>query len=98
MQDKALISVASVEAGCGSVVYDVQGGQGIMSSLKSLGITPGKRIVRITPVPVKGPINVEVDKIHVVVGFGKCTVRNKKNVREEIPRLVKIVSSVHVSF
>jgi ferrous iron transport protein A len=44
-----------------------------MSSLKLLGITPGKGITRITPMSVKGPITVEMDKVQVVVGFGMAS-------------------------
>jgi ferrous iron transport protein A len=73
MQDEALISLACMEAGYSGVVYDIQGGYGLMSSLKLLGITPGKGITRITPVSVKGPITVEMDKVQVVVGFGMAS-------------------------
>jgi ferrous iron transport protein A len=73
MQDEALISLACMDAGCSGAVDDIQGGYGIMSSLKSLGIIPGKRITRITPVSVKGPITVEMDKVQVVVGFGMAS-------------------------
>jgi ferrous iron transport protein A len=73
MQDEALISLACMDAGCSGVMYDIQGGYGIMSTLKSLGITPGKRITRVTPVSVKGPITVEMDKVQVVVGFGMAS-------------------------
>ena len=73
MQDEALISLACMDAGCSGVVYDVQGGYGIISTLKSLGIISGKRIVRITPVPIRGPITIEMDKVQVVVGFGMAS-------------------------
>jgi len=74
MQEEALISLACMDAGCSGAVYDIQGGYGIKSDLKSLGITHGKRIARITPVPVKGPITVEMDKVQVVVGFGMSSI------------------------
>jgi len=73
MQEEALISLACMDAGCSGVVYDIQGGYGIMSTLKSLGITPGKRITKMTPVPVKGPITVEMEKVQVIVGFGMAS-------------------------
>jgi ferrous iron transport protein A len=73
MQDEALISLACMEAGCSGVVYDIQRGYGIMSTLKSLGITPGKRITRITPLPIEGPISIELDKVQVVIGFGMAS-------------------------
>lgn len=73
MNDKALISLACMGAGWSGVVHDIQGGYGIMSTLKSLGIIPGKRITRITPVPIQGPITIEMDKIQVVVGFGMAS-------------------------
>ena len=44
-----------------------------MSTLKSLGIIPGKRITRITPVPVKEPISIEMDEVKVVIGFGMAS-------------------------
>ena len=62
-----------MEGGCSGVVYDIQGGYGIMGTLKSLGIIPGKRITRITPVSVKGPITIEMDKVQVVIGFGMAS-------------------------
>jgi len=73
MQEEVLISLACMDTGCRVVVYDIQGGYGIMNTLKSLGITPGKRITRITPIPVKGPIAVEMDKVQVVIGFGMAS-------------------------
>jgi Fe2+ transport system protein FeoA len=62
-----------MDAGCSGVMSDIQGRYGIMSSLKSLGITPGKRIVRITPIPIKGPITIEMDRVQVVAGFGMAS-------------------------
>jgi ferrous iron transport protein A len=73
MQDEALISLTCMDAGCSGVVYDIQGGYGIMSTLKSLGITPGKRITRITPILIQGPITIEMDKVQVVIGFGMAS-------------------------
>ena len=55
------------------MVYDIQGGYGIMSALKSLGIISGRRVTRITPVPIRGPITVEMDKVQVAVGFGMAS-------------------------
>lgn len=73
MQEKSLISLACMEAGCGGVVNDIRGGYGLSSCLKSLGITPGKRITRITPIPIGGPITIEMDKVQIVVGFGMAS-------------------------
>jgi Fe2+ transport system protein FeoA len=52
-----------MSVGCSGAVCDIQVGYGIMSSLKSLGITPAQRITRITPVPVNGLITIEIDKV-----------------------------------
>lgn len=73
MQEKDLISLACMEAGCCGVVHDIQGGYGITKNLKSIGITPGKKITRLTPIPVKGPITIEMDKVQVVIGFGMAS-------------------------
>jgi ferrous iron transport protein A len=70
MKEDTLISLACMDAGRSGVVYSIQGGYGITSSIKSLGITPGKRITRITPVPIQGPITIGMDEVTVVVGFG----------------------------
>lgn len=72
-QETTLNSLACMGAGCSGVVCDIQGGYGIMSSLKSLGIIPGKKITRLTPIPVKGPISVKVDSIQVDIGFGMAS-------------------------
>jgi Fe2+ transport system protein FeoA len=63
MQDEALISLACMDAGCSGVVSDIQGGFGLSSCVKAIGISLGKRITRITPVPVKGPITIDMDKL-----------------------------------
>ena len=73
MQEEVLISLACMDTGCSGVVYDIQGGYGIMSTLKSLGITPGKRITRITPLLIEGPITIEMDKVQVVIGFSMAS-------------------------
>jgi Fe2+ transport system protein FeoA len=64
MQEKDLISLACMEAGCCGVVHDIQGGYGITKNLKSIGITPGKKIT---------PITIEMDKVQVVIGFGMAS-------------------------
>ena len=47
MQEETLISLACMGAGCSGVVYDIQGGYGIISSLNRLGSPPERE--RITP-------------------------------------------------
>ena len=54
-----------------------------MSALKSLGIISGRRVTRITPVPIRGPITIEMDKVQVVIGFGmaaRILLKVKENV------------------
>lgn len=70
MQKDALISLACMGAGCSGVVDHAQGGYGLHSCLNALGITPGKKITRISPVLIKGPITIEVDNKQVIIGFG----------------------------
>ena len=62
-----------MQSGQSGTIASIQGGYGIMSTLKSLGIISGRRITRITPGPIKGPITVEMDKVQVVVGFGMAS-------------------------
>jgi Fe2+ transport system protein FeoA len=61
-----------MDAGYSGVVHNIQRGYGIMSTMKSLGVIPGKRIARITP-ERNGPITIEMDKVHVMVGFGMAS-------------------------
>jgi ferrous iron transport protein A len=81
--DETLISLACMEAGCSGVVDHAQGGYGLHSCLNALGITPGKKITRISPILIKGPITIEVDNKQVIVGFGmaaRIMVRTKENI------------------
>jgi ferrous iron transport protein A len=83
MEDKALISLACIDVGCSGFVSDINGWHGLSICLNSLGIIPGKRITRITPVPIRGPITIEMDKVQVVIGFGmaaRILLKVKENV------------------
>jgi hypothetical protein len=52
MQEEALISLACMDAGCSGVVYDIQGGYGIIKNMKPIGITLGMKITGVSPIPV----------------------------------------------
>ena len=51
-------------------VVDIHAGRTLRARLDSLGIRPGKRIVKLSNMLMHGPVMVEVDRAQVAVGYG----------------------------
>jgi len=64
------ISLARMRTGHSGVVVEIQGGFGMISRLNGLGITPGKRIAKVSSMMGQGPVTIEVDRVQVAIGFG----------------------------
>jgi ferrous iron transport protein A len=64
------ISVVHMSVGESGVVIKVNGGQGLVNRLASLGIRPGRRITKVSAMFLHGPITVEVDRVQLAIGYG----------------------------
>jgi len=63
-------TLAGMSTGQSSVVVQIQGGHGLVNRLNSLGIRPGKRIIKVSSMLMRGPVTIEVDRVQVAIGFG----------------------------
>ena len=65
-----LTTLAAMPSRHVGTVVDIQGGRAMRTRLESLGVRPGKRIVKLSNMLMHGPVMVEVDRAQVAVGFG----------------------------
>jgi len=68
-----LASLVDLEAGESGVVEYIQGGYGLHGCLNALGIVVGKRITKVTPILIQGPVSVDVENVQVTIGFGMAS-------------------------
>ncbi|MFC1935295.1 ferrous iron transport protein A [Chloroflexota bacterium] len=66
---KRLTTLAAMPSKHDGIVVDIRGGRAIRARLGSLGVRPGKRIVKLSEMLMHGPVMVEVDRAQVAVGF-----------------------------
>ncbi|MDD2703216.1 MAG: FeoA family protein [Candidatus Omnitrophica bacterium] len=52
------------------IVKEIQGGQGFVRKLHSMGLRPEKKITKVSSHFWRGPQTVEVDDMQIAVGFG----------------------------
>jgi ferrous iron transport protein A len=57
-----------MKPGQSGVVVDVRGGHNVVERLASLGIRPGKRVVKVSSMLLGGPVTVEVDRSQIALG------------------------------
>lgn len=62
-------------------VIDIQGGQGLLRKMETLGIKQGTEIVKVSSQLMRGPITIRVGNTQVAIGFGmarRIMVEHKK--------------------
>ena len=62
--------LTQLKAGQAATVKEILGGEGAIRKLGSLGIRPGKRIVKISSHFWRGPETIMVDNTKVAIGHG----------------------------
>ncbi|MBA7679006.1 hypothetical protein ES703_87287 [subsurface metagenome] len=70
MPDGKQTTLAQMQTGQSGTVVQIQGGHGLINRLNSLGIRPGKRIIKISSMVMRGPVTIQVDRAQVAIGFG----------------------------
>jgi len=70
MPDGKQITLARMQIGQSGVVVQIQGGHRLINRLNSLGIRPGKRVIKVSSMFMRGPVTIEVDRAQVAIGFG----------------------------
>ena len=67
---KMTVDLTQMQPGETGIVKDIQGGQGFVRKLQSMGVRPQKKITKVSSHFWRGPQTVEVDNIQIAVGFG----------------------------
>jgi len=65
-----IIDLTQMQPGETGIVKEIQGGYGLIRKLQSMGIRPGKKIIKISSHFWRGPQTVEIDNLQVAIGFG----------------------------
>jgi len=65
-----LIDLTQMQPGETGIVKEIQGGQGLVRKLQSMGVRPGKKIIKVSSHFWRGPQTIEVDNTQIAVGFG----------------------------
>lgn len=73
MHDRKLMTLTQMQTGQSGIVVQIQGGHGLTNRLNALGIIPGKRITKISSMPMRGPVTLDVDRVRVAIGFGMAS-------------------------
>ena len=64
------INLTQMQPGEVGIVKEIQGGQGFIRKLQSMGVRPEKKITKVSSHFWHGPQTVEVDNIQIAIGFG----------------------------
>jgi ferrous iron transport protein A len=65
-----ILDLTQLKPGQKGIVIQIQGGAGLISRLQTMGIRPGKNIIKISAQIFRGPQIVKVDNLQVAIGFG----------------------------
>lgn len=65
-----LIDLTQMQPGEAGIVKEIQGGQGLVRKLQSMGVRPDKKITKVSSHFWRGPQTVEIDNLQIAVGFG----------------------------
>ena len=64
------ITLRQMRTGQSGIVFQIQGGHGLISRLSALGIRPGQRITKVGSTFMRGPVTIQVGNARVAIGFG----------------------------
>jgi len=64
------IDLTQMQPGVTGIVKEIQGGQGLVRKLQSMGLRPGKKIAKVSSHFWRGPQTIEIDNSQIAIGFG----------------------------
>jgi ferrous iron transport protein A len=65
-----ILDLTQLKLGQKGKVVEIQGGEGLIRRLESMGIRQGKKITKIGAQFLRGPQTLRVDNLQVAIGFG----------------------------
>lgn len=65
-----IIDLTQMLPGESGVLSEIQGGHCFIRRLQSMGIRPGKKIIKVSSHFWRGPQTVEINNVQIAIGFG----------------------------
>jgi len=70
MSGRKLVTLRQMQSGQSGKVVQVQGGMGLANRLSALGVRPGKKIIKVSSMLMRGPVTVQSGNTRMAIGFG----------------------------
>ncbi|MBN2145680.1 MAG: ferrous iron transport protein A [Candidatus Aureabacteria bacterium] len=70
MAQQTVTNLTEMRAGEAGVIIEFTGGHKMASRLQSMGMRPGKKIIKVSSHFWQGPQTVEIENIQLAIGFG----------------------------
>lgn len=70
MNDKEYMALSSLPSGSSGIIENIAGGHGMINRLNAIGIRPGKKVMKISSMMMRGPVTIDMDGNQVAIGFG----------------------------
>ena len=67
--DKSM-TLEEMDAGQRGTIVEVDGGQGVVRRLSSMGLRAGKAVTKVSAMLMRGPVTVKVDNSQIALGHG----------------------------
>jgi ferrous iron transport protein A len=64
------LDLTQMQPGESGVITEIHGGHGFERKIQSMGIRPGKRIIKVSSHFWRGPQTIEIGNLQVAIGFG----------------------------
>ena len=64
------VNLRQMYPGQSGKVLRIDGGIGLVSRLSALGIRPGRKIIKISSMLMRGPVTVQLGSTRLAIGFG----------------------------
>lgn len=63
------ITLNFMKTGESGTVIKIDGGYHMVERLAALGIRPGKRVIKVSSMFMKGPVTIQIDEAQVAIGY-----------------------------
>lgn len=64
------MNLTKMQPGETGFIKEIEGGEGFINRIQSMGIRPGKKIKKVSSHFLRGPQTIEMDNMKVAIGFG----------------------------
>ena len=70
MVEGTVLPLTQMQSGQSGILAEILGGYGLVNRLDALGLRPGRKVIKVSSMLMRGPITVRIDGTDVAIGFG----------------------------